>query len=85
MSHSTKGELKATVPLREVHLSTIEKARRHRRRGRLNMVAPASWVRRIDEWRRQQPDLPNISEAIRRLVEAGLEATTKKTTHSRRK
>lgn len=45
---------------------------------RLNMVAPASWVKRIDDWRRQQPDLPNISEAIRRLVELGLEATSKK-------
>jgi hypothetical protein len=39
---------------------------------RLNLVAPSSWVRKIDEWRRQQPDLPNISEAIRRLVDAGL-------------
>jgi hypothetical protein len=28
----------------------------------------------VDEWRRTQPDLPNVSEAIRRLVEAGLEA-----------
>ena len=39
---------------------------------RLNLVAPASWVRKIDDWRRNQPDLPNISEAIRRLVELGL-------------
>jgi hypothetical protein len=45
---------------------------------RLNLVAPASWVRRIDDWRRQQPDLPNISEAIRRLVDAGLDATGRK-------
>jgi hypothetical protein len=44
---------------------------------RLNLVAPASWMRKIDDWRRQQPDLPNISEAIRRLVDAGLEATKK--------
>ncbi len=50
---------------------------------RLNMVAPASWVRRIDDWRRQQPDLPNISEAIRRLVEAGLEASKKGGKHGR--
>lgn len=40
---------------------------------RLNIVAPASWVRKVDEWRRLQPDLPNASEAIRRLVDAGLE------------
>jgi hypothetical protein len=45
---------------------------------RLNLVAPASWVRKIDDWRRQQDDLPNISEAIRRLVDAGLEATARK-------
>ncbi|MCK1685626.1 hypothetical protein [Bradyrhizobium sp. 145] len=44
---------------------------------RLNMVAPGSWVKKIDEWRRQQPDLPNISEAIRRLVDLGLEASKK--------
>ena len=45
---------------------------------RLNMIAPASWVKKIDEWRRQQPDLPNISEAVRRLVERGLESGAKK-------
>jgi hypothetical protein len=28
--------------------------------------------------RRTQPDLPNVSEAIRRLVEAGLEAGKKR-------
>ena len=28
----------------------------------------------IDKWRRHQPDLPNVSEAIRRLVEMGLKA-----------
>lgn len=44
---------------------------------RLNMVAPVSWVKKIDDWRRQQPDLPNISEAIRRLVELGLTAAKK--------
>jgi len=26
----------------------------------------------IDDWRRQQPDLPSRAEAIRRLVELGL-------------
>ncbi|MCS3692050.1 hypothetical protein ABIF07_001034 [Bradyrhizobium elkanii] len=50
---------------------------------RLNMVAPASWVKKIDDWRRQQPDLPNISEAIRRLVEMGLESTKKGGKHGR--
>ena len=45
---------------------------------RLNMVVPAAWVKKIDEWRRQQPDLPNVSEAVRRLVELGLESAAKK-------
>jgi hypothetical protein len=28
----------------------------------------------IDEWRRQEPDLPSRPQAIRRLVELGLQA-----------
>jgi hypothetical protein len=50
---------------------------------RLNLVAPDSWVRKIDDWRREQPDLPNISEAIGRLVEAGLEATSRRSSKKR--
>lgn len=45
---------------------------------RLNIVAPVGWVARVDAWRRTQPDLPNLSEAIRRLVDVGLEAGKKK-------
>ena len=45
---------------------------------RLNMVVPASWAKRVDDWRRREPDLPNLSEAIRRLVELGLESVKKK-------
>lgn len=44
---------------------------------RLNMVAPVSWLQKIDDWRRRQPDLPNVSEAICRLVEIGLDASGK--------
>jgi hypothetical protein len=40
---------------------------------RLNIVAPTSWVRKVNDWRRAQPDMPNLSEAIRRLVETGLD------------
>ena len=32
----------------------------------------------IDEWRRQQTDLPSRTEAIRRLVELGLKAKSAK-------
>lgn len=50
---------------------------------RLNMVVPASWVAKVDSWRRNQPNLPSLSEAVRRLVEAGLEATKKGGKHGR--
>ena len=50
---------------------------------RLNMVAPASWMKKIEEWRRKEPDLPNLSEAIRRLVELGLESAKTGGRHGR--
>lgn len=39
---------------------------------RFEMRAPNEWLRKVDEWRRQQPDIPPRAEAIRRLVERGL-------------
>lgn len=45
---------------------------------RLNIVAPPAWVDKVHAWRRTQADLPNLSEAIRRLVDAGLEVGRKK-------
>jgi hypothetical protein len=50
---------------------------------RLNMVVPASWIEKIDDWRARQPGLPNVSEAIRRLVEIGIEASKKGGKHGR--
>ena len=41
---------------------------------RINLIVSVVWLKKIDEWRRQQPDLPNISEAIRRLVELGFDS-----------
>jgi hypothetical protein len=41
---------------------------------RIQLVIGKGQVREIDEWRRRQPDLPSRSEAIGRLVEAGLKA-----------
>lgn len=38
------------------------------------MRVTAEWLAIIDEWRRQQPDIPSRAEAIRRLVEKGLNA-----------
>jgi hypothetical protein len=34
-------------------------------------------VRLVDDWRRKEADMPNRSEAIRRLVELGLKAKGK--------
>ena len=39
---------------------------------RLQIVAPSSWVQRVEEWRRAQPKIPSRSDAIRQLVDAGL-------------
>ena len=33
---------------------------------------PDDLIGRIDEWRREQPDIPSQGEAILRLIEAGL-------------
>jgi hypothetical protein len=40
----------------------------------LQMRASAEFLKRIDDWRDQQPDNPPRSEGIRRLIEAGLVA-----------
>lgn len=42
---------------------------------RIQIVAPKTWVDRIEEWRRQQPRIPSKSEAIRILVDQALAAT----------
>jgi hypothetical protein len=50
---------------------------------RFNVVSTAAQARQIDQWRREQPSpMPNVSEAIRRLIDIGLE--TEKRTTSRR-
>lgn len=41
---------------------------------RIQLVASKEFNRIVDEWRRKQSDLPSRSEAIRRLVQFGLEA-----------
>jgi hypothetical protein len=41
------------------------------------MVVPSSLIEKVDGWRRREADLPNLSEAIRRLVEIGLDAAKK--------
>jgi len=39
---------------------------------RIPVMMSRSLVEKIDRWRREQPDLPSRSEAIRRLVEKEL-------------
>jgi hypothetical protein len=45
---------------------------------RIQIVAPTSWIRRIEDWRRAQPKIPSRSDAIRQLVDAGLDAMKKR-------
>lgn len=42
--------------------------------GRIDLRLPPRVVAEIDEWRRVQDDIPARSEAMRRLIELGLEA-----------
>lgn len=42
---------------------------------RHQVIISADLIRQIDDWRRKQPDIPNKSEAIRRLIEQALSAT----------
>jgi metal-responsive CopG/Arc/MetJ family transcriptional regulator len=42
--------------------------------ARFEMKVPEDLLARVDDWRRHDPDLPNRSEAMRRLIEAGLTA-----------
>jgi hypothetical protein len=44
---------------------------------RVALMAPVVLIAKIDKWRRHQADVPNLSEAIRRLIEVGLEASSK--------
>ena len=46
--------------------------------ARLNLVIPPSLKARMESWRRLQPNLPTVSEAVRTLLEMALEGTPKK-------
>lgn len=39
---------------------------------RVQIVAPSSWIERVEQWRRAQPRIPSRSEAIRILVDQAL-------------
>jgi hypothetical protein len=44
---------------------------------RIQIVATERWTKRVDDWRRKHPDMPNRSKAIRLLVELALDAGDK--------
>lgn len=45
---------------------------------KVNLIAPSDLLERVDNFRRHLPGLPNRSEAIRKLIEMGLEAAERK-------
>ncbi len=45
---------------------------------RLNMYATEELMERVDEWRARQPGVPSVSEAVRKLLEHGLDSQTPK-------
>ena len=45
---------------------------------RLNLTATPDFVRKLDEWRRRQPDIPNRSEALRRAAEQTFDTDVEK-------
>ena len=45
---------------------------------RVYMVATKAWLESVHKWRRKQPNPPNLSAAIRELVELGIKAERSK-------
>jgi hypothetical protein len=41
---------------------------------RFEMKVASPWMEKVDRWRAQQPGIPSRAEAIRRLVEKGLDS-----------
>lgn len=40
-----------------------------KKEGRLELRVDPVWLKKLDEWRRKQPDLPNRAEALRRMAD----------------
>jgi len=43
----------------------------------VNVRLPRDSITALDDWRRQQPDLPTRPEAVRRLIDEALRVNTK--------
>jgi len=44
---------------------------------RIALIIPVDLIKRVDQWRARQPDVPNLSAAIRRLLEMGMASDAK--------
>jgi metal-responsive CopG/Arc/MetJ family transcriptional regulator len=53
------------------------------RMPRLMILLPEDMLAEIDEHRRTEPDIPPRTEAIRRLIRAGVDAEAKRVTRRR--
>jgi uncharacterized protein len=49
---------------------TTEKPKKE---ARLEMRVDESWLKRIDDWRRKQDEIPSRAEALRRLTDYALQ------------
>lgn len=65
------------TPISETNVEMPPKLEEGTATERVQIVAPASWVDRVDEWRRKQRRIPSKSEAIRMLVDLALDAEAK--------
>jgi hypothetical protein len=45
---------------------------------RVQVLAPRTWIVRVDEWRSQQRPIPSRSEAIRQLVNMALKPSRRR-------
>jgi hypothetical protein len=41
---------------------------------RIALMIPVDLVKKVNQWRGRQSDVPSLSEGVRRLIEMGLEA-----------
>lgn len=51
---------------------SAEQTDKLKKESRLEMRVDTSWLKRIDDWRRQQDEIPSRAEALRRLTDIGL-------------
>jgi hypothetical protein len=50
----------------------VTETEKPKKESRLEMRVDTSWLKRIDDWRRQQDEIPSRAEALRRLTDIGL-------------